>query len=60
VLAGSHLMVVGDNGKLVNAAVADGKIGTEVNAGKGFYLPPIVANNMLYLIDGKGRISSWR
>lgn len=60
VLAGGRLMVVGDNGKLVNVAVADGKIGTEVNAGKGFYLPPIVANNVLYLIDGKGRISSWR
>jgi outer membrane protein assembly factor BamB len=60
VLAGGRLMVVGDNGRLVNVAVADGKIGTDVNAGKGFYLPPIVANNMLYLIDGKGRLSSWR
>jgi len=60
VLAGGRLMLVSDGGKLVNVAVADGKIGTETNAGKGFYLPPVVANNMLYLLDDKGRISTWR
>ncbi|WP_240320825.1 PQQ-like beta-propeller repeat protein [Sphingomonas crusticola] len=59
-LAGGRLLVVSDRGQLVNVAVADGKIGTEVKAGKSFYLPPVVANNMLYLIDAKGRISSWR
>jgi len=52
--------VVNDRGQLINVAVADGKIGTSVKAGKGFYLPPVVANNMLYLIDVKGRLSSWR
>jgi len=60
VLAGGRLLVVSDQGKLINVAVADGKIGTSVKAGKGFYLPPIVANNMLYLVDSKGRLSSWR
>lgn len=60
-LAGGRLLVVSDGGVLVNVAVADGKIGTMVKkAGKGFYLPPIVANNVLYLLDGKGKISTWR
>jgi len=60
VLAGGRLLVVNDRGQLINVSVADGKIGASVKAGAGFYLPPIVANNMLYLIDVKGRLSSWR
>jgi len=60
VLAGGRLLVVSDGGQLVNVAVADGKVGTSVKAGKGFYLPPIVANNTLYLLDAQGRLSTWR
>jgi len=59
VLAGGRLLLVNSRGQLVNASVADGKIGTSIKAGKGFYLPPVVANNMLYLIDIKGRLSTW-
>ncbi|HWI87165.1 MAG TPA: PQQ-binding-like beta-propeller repeat protein [Sphingomonas sp.] len=59
-LAGGRLLVVSDRGDLVNVAVADGAIGTSVRAGKSFYLPPVVANNVMYLLDAKGRISSWR
>jgi outer membrane protein assembly factor BamB len=60
VLAGGRLLVVNDRGQLVNVSVADGKIGASVKAGESFYLPPIVANNTLYLIDTKGRLSTWR
>jgi outer membrane protein assembly factor BamB len=59
-LAGGRLLLVSDTGQMVNVAVADGKIGTSVKAGKGFYLPPVVANNTLYLLDDKGKISTWR
>jgi len=59
VLAGGRLIVVNNRGQMINVAVADGKIGTSVKAGKGFYLPPVVANNMLYLIDNHGRLSTW-
>lgn len=59
-LAGGRLLVVSDGGQMVNVAVADGKVGTSVKAGKGFYLPPVVANNILYLLDDKGKISTWR
>jgi outer membrane protein assembly factor BamB len=58
-LAGGRLLVVNDRGQLINVAVADGKIGTSVKAGKGYYLAPIVANNILYLLDVKGRLSTW-
>ena len=60
VLAGGRLLLVNDRGQMVNVAVADGAIGTSVKAGKGFYLAPVVAYNTLYLIDMKGRISTWR
>jgi len=59
-LAGGRLLVVNSLGQMANVAVADGQLGTTVKAGNGFYLPPIVANNMLYLLDTKGRISTWR
>ncbi len=58
-LAGGRLLVASDRGQLVNVAIADGKVGTSVKAGKSFYLPPVVANNILYLLDAKGRISTW-
>lgn len=60
VLAGGRLLVVDSRGMLTNVGVADGKIGTSVKAGKGFYMAPVVANNMLYMIDIKGRLSTWR
>jgi outer membrane protein assembly factor BamB len=60
VLAGGRLLLVSTTGKLVNVGVADGKIGTSIKAGKGFYLPPVVANNMLYLLDAKGKLTTWR
>jgi outer membrane protein assembly factor BamB len=60
VLAGGRLLLVNSRGQLVNVAVEDGKIGTSVKAGKGFYLQPVVANNMLYLLDAKGKLTAWR
>jgi outer membrane protein assembly factor BamB len=59
-LAGGRLLVLSDQGQMVNVAVADGAIGTSVKAGKSFYLPPVVANSTLYLLDAKGRITTWR
>jgi len=59
VLAGGRLILVNTRGELVNVNVADGKIGTTMKAGPGFYLAPVVANNTLYLLDEKGHLSSW-
>jgi len=61
VLAGGRLLLVNSLGRLVEVGVADGKVGSSIRASKaGFYLPPIVANNTLYLLDAKGKISTWR
>lgn len=59
ILAGGRLLLVSTKGTLVNVAVADGKIGTSVKAGKSFYLPPVVADNILYLLDAKGKLTTW-
>ena len=60
VLAGGRLVVVNDRGLMVDVAVADGKIGTTVKAGKSFARAPVVANNMLVLLDEKGTLTAWR
>jgi outer membrane protein assembly factor BamB len=60
VLAGTRLLLVGSTGELINVASATGKIGAQVKAGKSFYLPPVVANNTLFLLDAKGRLSTWK
>ena len=61
VLAGGRLLLVNSRGMLVNVDVTNGKVGASIKASKaGFYLGPIVADNTLYLLDAKGRISTWR
>ncbi|WP_294395192.1 PQQ-binding-like beta-propeller repeat protein [uncultured Sphingomonas sp.] len=60
VLAGGRLMLVNSIGQMQPVAPDTGKAAEPTKAGKQFYLPPVVADNMLYLIDGKGRITGWR
>jgi outer membrane protein assembly factor BamB len=60
VLAGDRLLLANTQGGIVNVRVADGKVGTSVNAGNAIYLPPVVANNTLYILDSDGRLSAWR
>lgn len=60
VLAGDRLILANTLGGIVNVAVADGKIGTSVDAGNAVYLPPVVANNTLYILDSSGHLSAWR
>jgi outer membrane protein assembly factor BamB len=60
VLAGGRLLLVNSIGQLLTVTPETGQVGTPVKAGNDFYLPPIVADNMMYLVDGKGRITAWR
>jgi outer membrane protein assembly factor BamB len=60
VLAGGRLVLVNSIGQMQTVAPETGKAAEPSKAGKQFYLPPVVADNMLYLIDGKGRITAWR
>ncbi len=60
VLAGNRLWLTNSRGELVNVSPADGAMGASVDAGDSFSLPPVVANNVLYLLDQKGGLSAYR
>lgn len=60
VLAGNRLVLVNSLGDMVFASPSDGKVGQTIPGKDGFGLGPVVANNTLYVLDGRGRISAYR
>jgi outer membrane protein assembly factor BamB len=59
-LAGDRLIVASSDGRLGNVMPATGALSTVTSIGEGINLPPIVANNTLYVLDDKGRLSAYR
>lgn len=60
VLAGDRLIVASSDGRLANISPADGRLQSETSAGGAVYLPPIVANNTLYILTNDGKLTAWR
>lgn len=60
VLAGERLILASSEGEIVYVSPADGKVAGTQNIGAPVFLPPIVANSMLYILDNSGRISAFR
>jgi outer membrane protein assembly factor BamB len=60
ILAGDRLILASSQGQLINVSPADGHIQSTVKIGSAVYLPPIVANNMLYVLDNDGHLTAWR
>lgn len=60
VLAGDRLWLTNSRGELAKVSPTDGSVLATTEAGSGFSLPPVVANNTLYLLDDKGALSAWR
>lgn len=60
VLAGDRLWLTSTRGNLQSVSVADGALGSVIEAGKQFYLAPVVANGTLYLLDNDGKLTAWR
>jgi outer membrane protein assembly factor BamB len=60
VLAGNRLVLVNSLGDMVFASPSDGTVGQTISGKDGFNLGPVVANNALYVLDGRGRISAYR
>ena len=60
VVAGDRLILANSRGELVNVGLADGKVGRSVKNGGPVSQQPVVANNMLYILDDSGRLSAWR
>jgi outer membrane protein assembly factor BamB len=60
VLAGNRLVLVSTEGALVFADAHTGAVQSERDLGQGVTLPPIVADNMLYVLTDQGRLSAYR
>ena len=60
VLAGDRLLVVGSNGVIVNVDPLTGSFQSQTRVGAGISLPPVVANNTLYIYDDDARLHAFR
>lgn len=60
VLAGGRLVLVSTEGDLVYVNPVDGSILSSQEMNSSMSLSPIVANNMLYILDDDGRLTAYR
>lgn len=60
ILAGDRLIVGSSEGQLANINPANGALQSATKAGAPVYLPPIVANNTLYVLTNDGHLTAWR
>lgn len=60
VLAGNRLVLVSSTGEMVNVSPTDGTVQSTVELKSSVTLPPIVANNTLYILGDDGRLTAWR
>lgn len=60
VLAGGHLVLFNTEGEIVLVSPKDGSIVNTIRNGEKLTRSPVVANNMLYALDEKGRITAYR
>ncbi|HYG85164.1 MAG TPA: PQQ-binding-like beta-propeller repeat protein [Azospirillum sp.] len=60
VLAGNRLWLTGSHGVLVTLDPTDGKENGRYSLPAATYLPPIVANNTLYVLSDNGTLSAFR
>ncbi|WP_114521932.1 PQQ-like beta-propeller repeat protein [Altererythrobacter sp. ZODW24] len=60
VLAGGRLWLANSRGQVVSAAVEDGSVTDFVRLDDAVSLPPVVANQTLYVLDEGGKIHAFR
>ncbi|WP_114954153.1 PQQ-binding-like beta-propeller repeat protein [Sphingosinicella terrae] len=60
VLAGNRLILTSSRGQIAYVSPSDGTIQSTTEARTPFSLPPVVANNTLYVLDDGGRLTAWR
>ncbi|GAB5489051.1 MAG: outer membrane protein assembly factor BamB [Parasphingorhabdus sp.] len=60
ILAGNRLIVASTEGDVVAVSPGEGSSSTMFELNNGVSLPPVVANNTLYILDDSGRISAFR
>jgi outer membrane protein assembly factor BamB len=59
-LAGDRLILVNSIGELVNVSPANGQVQSVAKTNQDISLPPIVADNTLYILSDDGKLSAWR
>ena len=60
VLAGNRLVLTNSRGTILFASPTDGRVLSTIDADGSFSLPPVVANNTLYVLDDSGRLTAYR
>ena len=60
VLAGDRLIIAGSHGETVSVSPYDGKLLGAISTGDGIAVPPVVANNSLYLVTDNGQLLAYR
>ncbi|MGL4313424.1 MAG: PQQ-binding-like beta-propeller repeat protein [Sphingomonas sp.] len=60
ILAGGRLIALNSQGQVVSVSPADGRVLSRKKGHASFSLPPVVANNTLYLLDDKGKLTAYR
>jgi outer membrane protein assembly factor BamB len=60
ILAGNRLILVSSRGQIAYVSPSDGTIQSITTGHGSFSLPPVVANNTLYVLDDSGRLTAFR
>jgi outer membrane protein assembly factor BamB len=60
VLAGNRLILVSSRGQMAFVSPQSGEIQSTRNLGEAAYLPPVVANGMLYILTDDGTVTAYR
>lgn len=60
VLAGGRLILASSQGALINVDPINGGFQSQTGIGQSVSLPPVVANNTLYVLDDSGRLHAFR
>lgn len=60
ILAGGRLLLANTQGELVSVNPADGSVISTMDIKAAVTLQPVVANNMLYILDDKGQLSAYK
>ncbi len=59
-LAGGRLLLANSQGELVSVSPADGSVTSTIDIKAPVTLAPVIANNMLFILDDKGNLSAYR
>ena len=60
ILAGNRLILTSSRGQIAYVSPADGTIQSTTETRAPMSFAPVIANNMMYILDDSGRLTAWR